>query len=116
MKFALPVTLLALVLIAYSCSDTEPLGDNFFTVSGVVLDRTSDTPIPEAEILISAGSGLPAELFTDSLGTFGVTFAARYSVTREFKVAKDGYSPLDTTLVVTQDIEVVWKLDRVETE
>lgn len=116
MKSALWLTLLALVLIVCSCSETKPLGDNSFAVSGRVLDRATEVGIPEALLTISARSDPPAEYYTDSLGSFSVSFGGPRSLAIDFTVTKDGYSPLDTTLALTHDVEVVWMMDKIEPE
>lgn len=116
MKSALSSALLALVLIVCSCSETKPLGDNSFAVSGQVLDRAAEVGIPEALLTISVRSDPPAEYYTDSLGSFTISFGGPRSLVIDFTVTKDGYSPLDTPLVLTHSVEVVWTMDKIEPE
>lgn len=117
MRFAFWSLLLTAVLTACSCSSVNTTAaDHFFAVTGQVLDRTSDVGVPEAQLTVSTGAGQPSEYYTDSLGSFTAAFAGRSAVSAHFTVTKDGYSTLDTTLVLTNSVDVVWRLDWIETE
>jgi hypothetical protein len=110
LRFLCPVIVAVIVTLLFSSKVAHAIGQAFGRVTGSVIEKETQSPVPAATVTIKGGSGVNKQTQTSEDGTFEIGNVP--PGTYDLVVTYEGLKPLKRRVVVNPDaatpVNLVW--------